>query len=93
MTKLFSKNNYAAKLKRTVTSILPVASNRTGKCKRCGACCKLPNNCRFLEMDEHGLCLCKVYWLRPANCRKYPRTESELLTADCCGYTFENKSE
>jgi hypothetical protein len=23
------------------------------------------------------------------NCRKYPRTESELITQETCGYTFE----
>lgn len=90
-SKLFSKNTLAAKIKRTVTSILPVAQNRQGKCKRCGACCKLPNTCLFLIIDEQGACGCKIYKIRPLNCRKYPRTKSELLTADTCGYNFAEK--
>ena len=88
-TKLFSKNTLAAKFKRTATSVLPVDKNRKGACKRCGACCSLPNRCPFLGADEQGLCICKIYWLRPLNCRKYPRTQSELLTADSCGHSFD----
>ena len=92
-TKLFSKNTWSAKLKRTATSILPVDKNRKGNCVRCGACCKLPNTCPFLTFDEHGLSVCKIYRLRPLNCRKYPRTESELLTADTCGYSFDETED
>jgi len=32
---------------------------------------------------------CAIYIVRPLNCRKYPRTESEFITADTCGYRFE----
>ncbi|MDD5327147.1 MAG: hypothetical protein PHY02_04950 [Phycisphaerae bacterium] len=83
------KNTWSAKIKRTFTSILPVAASRKGKCIRCGACCKLPNVCPFFSVDDKGLAVCKAYWLRPLNCRKYPRTKSELITADSCGYTFD----
>ncbi len=85
---LFTKNTWSAKAKRTVTSVLPVDKSRNGSCNRCGACCKLPNPCPFLGVDEDGLCICKIYRLRPFNCRKYPRSKSELLTADTCGYSF-----
>ena len=90
-TKLFSKNTWSAKLKRTATSVLPIDKNRKGSCLRCGTCCRLPNRCPFLSTDEQGLCTCKIYWLRPLSCRKYPRTKSELLTADACGYSFNER--
>lgn len=32
---------------------------------------------------------CAIYIVRPLNCRKYPRAESEFITADTCGYRFE----
>jgi len=44
------KNTLGAKIKRTCTSFLPVAKNRKGKCNDCGACCKLPNVCNFLDI-------------------------------------------
>ncbi len=83
------RNTWGAKLKRTLTSVLPVAPNRKGHCIRCGECCKLPNVCKFLRYDEEGKSLCACYPFRPLNCRKYPRTESELITGDTCGYHFE----
>ena len=92
-SKLFLKNAMPAKLKRTVTSLLPVDKSRKGNCRRCGACCKLPNTCPFLSIDELGLSVCKIYWLRPPSCRKYPRTKSELLTADTCGYSFDKTND
>jgi hypothetical protein len=82
-------NTWMAKAKRTVTSLLPVAANRRGRCVNCGACCKLPNVCPFLKTDGEGKGYCGVYPLRPMNCRKYPRTESEHITKDTCGFWFE----
>lgn len=79
-----------AKAKRTLTSVLPVAKNRTGHCIGCGACCKLPKPCLFLKTDENGRGFCEIYELRPPNCRKYPRNEAEWLTADTCGFRFEH---
>ena len=84
-----NRNTWAAKAKRTVTSILPVAENRRGRCINCGACCKLPNVCPFLKSGDDGREYCSIYPIRPFNCRKYPRTESEFITRDTCGYTFE----
>jgi Fe-S-cluster containining protein len=85
----FRQNTWAAKLKRTFTSVLPVDKKRKGQCIRCGACCKLPNQCLFLGLDEHEQYFCKIHPLRPLNCRKYPRTKAEQLTAETCGFTFD----
>jgi uncharacterized protein len=76
------------KLKRFLTSFLPVAENRRGECNRCGQCCKLPFPCPFLRYDAQGLSSCAVYFARPPSCRKYPRTASENLTPQTCGYYF-----
>jgi hypothetical protein len=90
--KLLKKNTWTAKAKRTATSVLPVDDRRRGKCLRCGACCHLPVRCAFLAENENGQYLCTIWRLRPLNCRKYPRTRSELLTKKTCGYSFEKKS-
>lgn len=84
-----NQNTWSAKAKRTVTSVLPVSKNRKGKCNNCGACCKLPNVCKFLKRSEDGKEYCSVYLIRPLNCRKYPRSESEFITEETCGFHFE----
>lgn len=84
-----TKNTWLAKTKRTATSILPVSSKRKGQCVNCGACCKLPNVCAFLKSGENGKGYCSIYPIRPLNCRKYPRTESEFITQETCGYSFD----
>ncbi|MGF1548909.1 MAG: hypothetical protein ACFCUG_16455 [Thiotrichales bacterium] len=81
------------KIRRTITSILPVASNRRGSCNNCGACCKLPTQCRFLRFNDSGESYCGIYKVRPLNCRKYPRSAAELITADTCGFWFEEVPE
>jgi hypothetical protein len=83
------KNTWGAKAKRTLTAVLPVADSRQGQCVQCGACCSLPNACPFLRTNGTGEAYCFIYRLRPLNCRKYPRTESEQITADTCGFRFE----
>lgn len=83
------RNTWMAKLKRTFTSILPVSPKRRGRCINCGACCRLPNVCPFLKTNGDGKGYCGIYPLRPLNCRKYPRTESEHITKDTCGFHFE----
>ena len=80
------------KLKRTLTSILPVSSARSGTCVNCGACCKLVFACPFLRTRNDGSSYCGIYSTRPLNCRKYPRTASEHVTKNTCGYTFDNDS-
>ena len=81
------------KMKRLATSLLPVAENRRGDCNRCGECCKLPYPCPFLRFDDAGLSSCAVYQLRPASCRKYPRTADENLTPETCGFYFVRVEE
>ncbi len=81
-----------AKIKRFLTCLLPVSKDRHGQCKRCGACCQLPNRCPFYRRDAEGNSLCAIYLFRPPSCRKYPRTASELLTADTCGFRFAEAS-
>jgi hypothetical protein len=83
------KNTWAAKIRRTITSVLPVSKTRRGQCLRCGACCKLPNVCPWLRFDSEGKAICKIYPIRPLNCRKYPRTKSEHITTETCGIHFE----
>jgi len=83
------RNNWVRKMGRTATSILPVSKNRTGKCINCGECCKLPVKCIFLKYRPNGESFCFIHKTRPPNCRKYPRTKSECLTQDTCGYRFE----
>lgn len=84
-----AKNDFKAKIKRTITSILPVAKNRQGHCSNCGKCCYLPKKCPFLKIDgDKGYC--SIYSIRSLNCRKYPRTEAECLTKETCSYRFIN---
>jgi hypothetical protein len=83
------KNNYFAKLIRTLTSILPVQSSRKGSCIDCGECCKLPQRCPFLVEKNPRSTYCRIYKFRPLNCRKYPRTCKEHITKLTCGYRFE----
>lgn len=78
-----------AKAKRTISSVLPISERRMGECVNCGRCCRLPNVCPFLRYRPDGSSYCKIYQLRPLSCRKYPRTESEFITADTCGFRFE----
>ena len=88
MRTIEEKNTWAEKLKRTVTSVLPVDPNRKGSCNRCGHCCMLPNRCPFLRFDHETKAICMIYNFRPLNCRKYPRVEEEHI-AFPCGYYFE----
>jgi Fe-S-cluster containining protein len=87
------KNTVLAKAKRTFTSVLPVSKDRQGACIGCGQCCKLPAKCLFLEYRADGSSYCRAYGFRPLNCRKYPRTKLEFLTADTCGFRFEDQPE
>lgn len=77
-----------AKLIRFLTCWLPVSRARRGTCNHCGACCRLPSPCLFLRTREDGASHCAIYAIRPPSCRKYPRTATELITPDTCGYWF-----
>ena len=81
------------KIKRTLTSVLPVADGRTGGCRKCGACCKLPNPCLFLRYGPDERAFCAVYSVRPLNCRKYPRSREEFATQNTCGFRFDRAHE
>ncbi|MBU4246491.1 MAG: YkgJ family cysteine cluster protein [Nanoarchaeota archaeon] len=85
---MLNENNWAAKLKRTATAFLPIDKSRKGNCIQCGKCCELPVKCPFLYKKD-GRNYCRIYNVRPLNCRKYPRTESEWLTKETCGYCFD----
>ena len=78
-----------AKLKRFLTSVLPVSPRRRGGCVDCGACCRLPTPCIFLGSRDDGGSYCRIYSIRPLSCRQYPRTPSEFITEETCGYWFE----
>jgi uncharacterized protein len=71
-----------------MTCVLPIANNRQGKCIGCGKCCRLPHKCAFLKENYKGESYCSIYEIRPLNCRKYPRTESEHITKETCGYSW-----
>jgi len=83
------RNTWFAKINRTFSSILPSAKNRKGECVDCGACCKLPNVCPFLKFKPNGKSYCFIHFIRPLNCRKYPRIKSEWITKDTCGFKFK----
>jgi len=83
------RNARSAKIRRTLTSILPVDKNRRGKCINCGECCKLPTVCPFLRFKPDGKAYCIIHPIRPLNCRKYPRTKAECITKDTCGFRFD----
>lgn len=81
-----------SKLRRTLTSLLPVEKGRTGSCNGCGACCELPTRCTFLKTDSQGNNTCSIYRFRPPNCRKFPRSPAQLAeVAKTCSFSFENK--
>lgn len=81
------------KIKRTFTSVLPVSDRREGRCRHCGACCRLPFECPMLIRKDDGSHYCAIYPVRFLNCRKYPRAESEFLTKNTCGYRFSDDDE
>ena len=80
------RNTWGAKIKRTLTCLLPVSDRRRGQCVHCGACCKLPTVCPWLRTNDKGEGCWGHYSIRPMNCRKYPRTEAEHFTKDTCGF-------
>ena len=53
------------KIKRTITSILPIEEGRNGSCNHCGACCRLPFRCVFLKTAADNTERCSIYTVRP----------------------------
>jgi len=63
---------------------------RKGECKRCGLCCKELANCPYLEYDENGLAVCRIYERRFENCVAYPIDERCFRgVSGKCGFYFE----
>jgi hypothetical protein len=88
---VMEENTWGAKLKRTVGAFFKVDPRREGECKNCGACCSLPVRCLFLRNGKDGKAFCSIYYFRPPNCRKYPRTNKEWITRDVCGFHFSDE--
>ncbi len=68
-------------------------AEREGDCNRCGRCCKIGFVCPFLEEFEDGSSRCRVYAVRPLQCRKYPIVARDLADVNgLCTYTFPASS-
>jgi Fe-S-cluster containining protein len=84
-----NKTPMIPKIKRTLTVLLPVDSNRAGECNGCGDCCKLPFRCLFLRDTPDGKAHCAIYKVRPPNCRKFPRNKAQWQSVkQNCGFVF-----
>ena len=69
-------------------------TQRTGKCRRCGACCRMVWQCRFFYEDGNGPS-CKLYSrYRTPNCSKFPIDFRDLADRDLvspnepCGFSW-----
>jgi Fe-S-cluster containining protein len=68
--------------------------NRFGTCQpdKCStldgvlgsACCKLDYKCKALANNND----CKIYNLRPRNCRVFPANQNDLKLVNNCSYFF-----
>ena len=70
------------------------AAQRSGSCRRCGACCALATPCPFAGRDASGLATCAVYQWRPESCRVFPASAidlRELPPGTRCGYAFARR--
>ena len=73
---------------------------RSGKCARCGACCKLiSRKCPYLELNSEGMYSCKIHKsFRMPNCIIFPVDyrdieDRNLVTCKPCGYKFMDSAE
>lgn len=73
------------KLRRSIESLLPVSRGRKGRCRMCGACCRLPIRCFFLSKKDK----CIIYRIRPLQCRKYPRSLRDKKEVGKCGFKWK----
>lgn len=66
---------------------------RQGNCLRCGRCCHASFKCQYLEYDENGLSLCKVYDRKPLMCSLYPYNENDYFyhLKSSCGYRYDDE--
>jgi Fe-S-cluster containining protein len=85
-----SNNN---KVLRFFNAINGVQPGRMGTCnpekcstlngKQGAACCQMDNTCLFLCT---GCKVCKIYEVRPINCRAFPTSADDLKLVKNCGY-------
>lgn len=69
-------------------------ARRSGKCLRCGVCCRLVYRCLYFYTKD-GLPACRLYNIvRPPNCTRFPITSADIADRDLlsphkpCGYSF-----
>jgi len=85
------------KIRRFLKYIEPQKLKRYGECRpdQCetlsgdkkNACCKLENKkCNFLDEQKMG---CKIYEIRPFNCRMFPNDNEDLKLVKNCSYYFK----
>lgn len=74
-------------------------SQRLGECQRCGVCCQLGWQCRYLLADDCGSS-CRLYaQRRPPNCRTFPIDHRDLADRDLispntsCGFSWEHNDK
>ena len=73
-------------------------SQRSGECRRCGACCQLAWRCGCLHKDG-GIPSCSIHKLpRPPNCHAFPIDPKDLADRDLiaphvpCGFSWIKKT-
>ena len=70
-------------------------AQRSGECKRCGACCRLVLKCIYFFYDN-GVPACRLYSkYRPPNCSRFPIDHHDLADRNLvsphepCGFSWE----
>ncbi len=68
-------------------------AQRSGECRRCGACCQLVCRCIYFR-DDGGIPSCKLYKYRPPNCSNFPIDQRDIDDRDIispnepCGFSW-----
>ena len=83
-----------SKIGRFINSFINKKPNRQGTCKpeQCSsidgkkgnACCRLDYKCFALSNDN-----CKIYNIRPRNCRSFPANPQDLKLVRNCSYFWK----
>ena len=64
---------------------------REGSCHRCGRCCMIGGIvCPFLGRRDDGTYYCRIYRIRPLQCRTFPITQADIEEARCPGFRFRD---
>jgi Fe-S-cluster containining protein len=79
------KYGYYHKLRQLVVYLKRRDKNRSGECRRCGACCRFMADCIFLKFDDQGRSECGIQKIKPYTCSKYPLKAKEHHTRAICG--------